>query len=232
MDTNPAEPTEPASLLTMRRTRIRTLAAVSAVGATVALAAPSGAAADGCTPPGYAIEAKSSASVVVRKRYTERVYGCLRSHGRLIRLHGAIGGYAAAGRYVAYLESFSDPAGAQRFSLVVVNVATRNTRRAAPAYVPQPPTPAARDGETAATITDTALTRKGSVAWIACRPRDPNGGRCGGGTPSRPVQVWRADRRGRELLDSSDAIRTRSLRRHGRRISWRHDGATRHATLR
>jgi hypothetical protein len=208
-------------------------AAALALVATLAGGPAADAGSTACKPRGYVVEAESRDAIVIRRRHGSRVYGCLLSRGRLVRLNDAFGPYALAGRYVAYFAVPNDDPATGPYNLLTVrNLANGNIRRVVAAYVPQPETSAGRDGETPAAITDIVLKRNSSVAWISCRPPDPNSSDCFPRDPDTPFQVWRADRRGRKLLDSSETIRLRSLRREGHRISWRRGDEVRTATLR
>jgi hypothetical protein len=64
----------------------------------------------------------------------------------------------------------------------------------------------------------------GAVAWTARAGSVISG-------QAREIEVNRADRRGRSLLDSGKGIQTQSLRLRGARISWRHGAQTRSAVL-
>jgi hypothetical protein len=64
----------------------------------------------------------------------------------------------------------------------------------------------------------------GAVAWIAT-----------GGSiirQGRETELDRIDSRGEATLDTGSGIETSSLRLRGSRLSWRHSGASRSATLR
>ncbi len=65
--------------------------------------------------------------------------------------------------------------------------------------------------------TGLVLTAHGSVAWIAGN--------------ADTAEVWRVDRNGRRRLSEGAGIERRSLRRCGRPVEWREDGALRRATL-
>jgi hypothetical protein len=63
----------------------------------------------------------------------------------------------------------------------------------------------------------------GSVAWIATEQSL--------GNRSRLLQVFKDDRRGLKLLDSGLQVLPSSLRLHGSKLTWRHEGELRSATL-
>jgi hypothetical protein len=191
------------------------------------LAGGAGAGGGPCAVPrGYFVLKKTHrAVVIVRERGTQRVYGCLFKVDRRFRLADFSPRYPLAGRYVAYREVSEDSVAGTHYDVFVRNLRTGRASRVHPAFTDQ----TEDDGTINSTITDIVLKRNGSVAWISCPTRDPNAEFC---FRNGPFQVWRLDRRGAKKLDSSAKVRRDSLRREGSRISWRHGGATRHATLR
>jgi hypothetical protein len=144
---------------------------------------------------------------------------------RRVRLADFSPRYPLAGRYVAYREVSEDPVAGTHYDVFVTNLRSGRARRVHPAFTNQ----TADDGTVNSTITDIVLKRNGSVAWISCPTRDGNAEFC---FRDGPFQVWRLDRRGAKKLDSSAKVRRDSLRRTDSRISWRHGGAMRRASLR
>ncbi len=205
------------------------LAVVVVTSSPGAVATPAASAKSTCLPRGYVVEKRTQTTVVVRRRSTGRVYGCLPSRGRLVRLPGAAGPYAAAGRYVAYEQSTSDPAGLTQRFLAVRSLINGRLRRGPAIYALDPNDPSDSDYENAAQITDVTLKRNGSIAWISCLVFEQ---RCTPRDPMAPYQVWRADSGGTKLLESSDAVRLRSLHRDANSLNWRSGERLRRATLR
>ncbi len=69
-----------------------------------------------------------------------------------------------------------------------------------------------------------AMTDSGSVAWIATASSISRHG-------GMRVEVHADDRRGPRLLDSGAGIVPQSLTLRGSKLTWKHSGATRSATL-
>lgn len=181
-----------------------------------------------CHPTVGARVIKKTREAVVIQRRDGRVYGCYFRSGRFTRVPADVPGYTLAGPYVAYsLQSF-DPDGTEFLLLIVRDLRTGRDHHSPAIYTaPQYP-----DGEGPGAISDITLKRNGSVAWISCLASDPNRTRCYPPDPQAPYEVWRADRRGRKLLERSSTIRLHSLSRKASTITWRSDGMTRSAALR
>jgi hypothetical protein len=73
------------------------------------------------------------------------------------------------------------------------------------------------------TVNSIALRSDDAVAWIG------TGSSIVGG--HKLIEVHKADRTGAKLLDSGAAIDSMSLRLHGSKLTWKHGGAIRSATL-
>ena len=157
-------------------------------------------------------------------------YGCLFSRGRRVLLTDAESNYTLAGRYVAYKQVSSDPDGTIYYLFTVFDIRKGRWHTLSDVYERRPLDSPTRDGEDEGIVTDVALRKNGSVAWIACSPGIPDDSRCDGDADT-PTEVWRTDHRGTKLLDASTSIRRRSLERDGSRITWRHGGEKRSATL-
>jgi hypothetical protein len=216
------------------KSTILALAATAAVAAPASMANPAtirAASSSSCHKPrGYVVQAKSHEAVVFRRRSGLRAYGCLYRRGKLVLLSDAVGNYRLAGRYVAYLLHSSDTEGT--FTRVMVRDLRSGGFRHIEAAYSQLPESRPDDGEADAKVTDLTLKRDGAVAWISCPPSDPGANHCYASDPEAPYEVWRADSRGRKLLDASDAVGLRSLHREGARITWLRGGEMRSATLR
>lgn len=178
-------------------------------------------------PHGYHVVTRSPRAVVFRNWHS---YGCLRSRGVLVRLPYAHGNFKLAGRYVAYYLTASDETSQEYNFVVVHDLLTARRIHLGPAYTH--PTDA-RDGsgENPAWITDMTLKHNGSVAWISCSP-NVRETRCGGASADYPYEVWRMDRRRPHLLDASETIHPRSLKRTRSTLTWRDGDQTRTARLR
>jgi hypothetical protein len=169
----------------------------------------------------------SGAKLVVKNReavvFTKRgfVYGCLSSVGTVRRLPDEGGGIHVSGteapqlsgRYVAFA-TFGSAIGDEFDRLYVYDLRLGRTRLV--------------EGSTA--ITDIALKRNGSVAWIEASTVDP-----GGDQPVWDVRRWSAvDRQGAVLLDRGADIGRGSLVLSEDRltVSWtRNNGPVRSAPL-
>jgi hypothetical protein len=179
-------------------------------------------------PRGYTVEVKSRYAVVY---LGENAYGCLFNRGRRVLLYDAIDNFTLAGRYVAYRQDSYDPDGTVYYLFTVFDLRRERWHTISAAYADLPLTSASQDAEAEGVITDVALKKNGSVAWISCAPQFPDDSQCRKGDEETPPEVWRTDHRGTKLLDASTAIRLRSLKRTGSRITWRHGGKERTATL-
>ena len=156
---------------------------------------------------------------------TRRWYACLYRTGRRVALGevGPAGMFSdrispvrLAGRYVATAEEYTAATGDALGAVVQV----RDLRtRALVSRFQSPGDPNTYD------VTDLELRANGSVAWIA---------RIVQGTPATTtyeVRTFSAGESQSVVVDSGDAIDTRSLAVSGRTLYWTHGGAPRSTTL-
>jgi hypothetical protein len=153
------------------------------------------------------------------------VFGCARGTHRSYRLGGSgssvregrVGPVALAGLDASYgLAHFGVDAGSSQ--VLVRRLSDGRRLRSLPAVTrPQRP-------ESYSAVDSVVVKADGSVAWIATA-RSILGG-------SPDIEVHRADRRGRALLDAGPRIDAGSLRLRGSWLRWRDGGVTRSATLR
>ena len=186
-----------------------------------------------CTKPrGYVVKTKTREAVIFTNRHGYKAYGCLYRQGDLVRLSGAVGQYRLAGRYAAYFLRYAEVGDITQYRVMVRDLRTGGFRHIEAAYSDLPEQ-RPDDGYTAARVTNLTLKRNGSVAWLSCFPRDADvSHHCRAPQPDLEWEAWRADTRGRKLLDASDEVRVRSLRREGSTLTWLHGSETRTATLR
>jgi hypothetical protein len=152
------------------------------------------------------------------------VYGCLNPSGTPYKLGSATlcigtthaGPFALAGNDVAY---GADTCGVDTSStqVVVRSLSSGRTVRTAPAT-------SAPLVEQEGGLHSLVVKTDGAVAWIAIEQSL--------GNHQRVLQVFRDDRRGVKLLDSGLEVAPTSLKLHGSRLTWRHAGQLRSATLR
>jgi hypothetical protein len=206
-----------------------TLAAAVALAVMAAAPAPGAKHTRHClTPRGYEVAERSREAVVLVRKRDGRAYGCLFAVGRHYGVSNAAN-YTLAGRYVAYDSESFGPDGTESLYVAVRNLRNGHFAHAAPIYKDD----AFEEAEAPGAITDLVLKRNGSVAWISCFANNAHRRPCfPSPDPDLPYQVWRADTRGRKMLDASDGVARRSLRRDGSTLSWRHGAETRTATLR
>ena len=181
-------------------------------------------------PRGYVVKEKTRAAVVFTNRNGYRAYGCLYRRGELVRLSGAVGSYTLAGKYVAYFLRFYELESGPVYRVMVRDLRTGGFRHIEAAYSDLPQQAGPDDGYVASKIRGLVLKRNGSVAWLSCFAK-PSGG-CPAPAEDVEWEAWRADTRGRKLLDASADVRLRSLRLEGSSLTWRHGTHTRTATLR
>jgi hypothetical protein len=186
-----------------------------------------------CTKPrGYVVKTKTREAVIFTNRHGYKAYGCLYRQGDLVRLSGAVGQYRLAGRYAAYFLRYAEVGDITQYRVMVRDLRTGGFRHIEAAYSDLPEQ-RPDDGYTAARVTNLTLKRNGSVAWLSCFPWDADvSHHCRAPQPDLEWEAWRADTRGRKLLDASDEVRVRSLRRDRSTLTWRHGDETRTATLR
>jgi hypothetical protein len=203
------------------------IAAALAVGSGTGAGAASRAT---CTKPrGYVVKTKTREAVVFTNRDGYRAYGCLYARAVLVRLAGAVSHHRLAGPYVAYFMRFEE-VGQSYYRVAVRDLRTGDFRHIEAARSDLPERGGADDGESAARVKGLTLKRNGSVAWISCF--ESRAGSCAAPASDLEWQVWRADARGRRLLDASEDVRLRSLQRAGSTLTWRHGDETRTARLR
>jgi hypothetical protein len=153
--------------------RVAGVLAVTTLAMLALPAAFAGAAANRCARyvSKYPVAAASGTSVVFETR-DELAYGCLYAEGRLRRLPGPDGygvyipqSYALAGRYVAYGLVDEEPAG----SIYTATVYVVDLRTGKATVKNQDAYPVATDpaAEFSFDVRSIALTRKGTVAWLA-----------------------------------------------------------------
>lgn len=213
--------------------RIAGAAVVAAAAATPgAIVATSGAAASrSCGPVSAATLVHSS----VARIYTPdrvhspappgllfpRVYGCLFGSSRVVSLGG--GGRqqvvlpTLAGHFAGYgLRQMGVDTGSTTVRVVALRSGATVVNAAVTSPVTRP--------ESSTVLDALVLNAHGHVAWIGSK------GSIVGRGPTA-FEVHRIERSGAALLDSGTKIDPGSLRRHGRRISWRDAGKTRAAML-
>jgi hypothetical protein len=193
-------------------------------------AAPAEASHRGCAiPRGSTVEARTKYAVVYYDS-RNRDWGCLFSVGRRAQLYDVDGKVTLAGRYVAYPQTSYDPDGTVYYLITVFDLRKRRWHTLSSAYVAV--SDGNRDGEDSAVVTDVALKKNGSVAWISCFPifGTPDQHDCFR-DPDIPPEVWRTDRRGTKRLDAAANVGLHSLKRRGSTITWRRGSETRHAQL-
>jgi hypothetical protein len=178
--------------------------------------------------PHSRVLARTPDAVVIERRPSGRVFGCFRHANRFIRLPDDGLLYTLAGPYVAYNLEYFDATDAYTYVFVQDLRRDRSSYR----HVGATYTDATiAYGEARGAVTDFALKRDGSVAWISCIASDANQTRCYSPGPDAPYEVWRMDRRGHKLLDKSADIELRSLDLHGSTLTWSRAGATQSASL-
>jgi hypothetical protein len=175
------------------------------------------------------VKTKTREAVVFTNRNGYKAYACLYRRGELVRLSGAVGPYRLAGNYVAYFLSFYEIESGPIYRVMVRDLRTGRFRHVEAAYSDLPAPEDDDYGESAAKIKGLVLKRNGSVAWLSCFTDEP--GRCRGPAEYVEWEAWRADTRGRKLLDASADVRLRSLRLEGSTLTWRHGTEARTATL-
>lgn len=153
------------------------------------------------------------------------VYGCSRRTGKRSRLGrsmlciGAqkVGPVAVAGDDAAYgLESCGVDTG---FTQVLVKRLTDGKELRADASIT-----GQLGVESYESVGSLVVKGDGSVAWIAS-------GRSIVGRGPNPVEVHKHDTHGPALLDSGPSIAQAALRLRGSKLTWKHGGAVRSATL-
>jgi hypothetical protein len=125
--------------------------------------------------------------------------------------------FRLAGHDVAFVANDDGP-GRSPATVIVIDLRARETISAHPAT--------GRDSRPNRSdqVTSLVVRHDGAVAWIAfTRVRSAGSG-------EREVDAARARRQARRL-DSGGGIASRSLRLHGRQLSWRHNGHRRGARL-
>jgi hypothetical protein len=125
--------------------------------------------------------------------------------------------FRLAGHDVAFVVNHDGP-GRSPATVKVIDLQARKTISAHPATADDS-RPDRSDEVTSLVVRD-----DGAVAWIAVTRVGP------AGSAEREVDAARAHRHARRL-DSGGGIARRSLRLHGRTLSWRHNGRRRSARL-
>jgi hypothetical protein len=223
----------------MKRQPRTRLLMTCALGAALALSfsnLPAGAAKDHriCGPKRAETLAKSSRARIFRRRgspsdsYRRTTLGCLFSRrGDAIPLDEpansnlALPPFALKGRYVAYNNHITDDIPSS-YAVVVMSLRSGGFKHIT----------AALADHRAASATDLALKRDGSVAWIACPEGIPTQTCDPEQIAEVGFQVWKNDRAGVRQLDRGMEIDPKSLRRRGSHISWLNGGVRRTAKLR
>ena len=173
-------------------------------------------------PRGYTQVAVSGEARVFERG--ESAYGCHVSRDRVVGLGIAGFDYWLSGKFVLRWWIFCCEASeGPEYTIATSDLRTGDFGRVLAAW-----DPVDESGE--ALVTSAVLARNGSFAWIACRP-DNADEHCIGSLDAG-YRLWRVDRRGTHLLDETEGgPPLRSLRRDGRRITWRHGAERRSATL-
>lgn len=170
--------------------------------------------------------ARTLAQVLAARVYEAQgqVYGCARGSTRRYQLGSAtnclrsarVRPVALAGSVAAYgLERCGVDTGSA--AVLVKRLSTGRQLRSLPATSGRPAP------ESYQQVASLVVRADGAVAWI------------GAGSSiirhSQTIEVHRADGRGTAELDAGPGIGPTSLRLHGRKLTWRHGGAMRTATL-
>ena len=182
-----------------------------------------------CRPTG-AKAVTANRHVVVYKRRGE-VYGCHRRSRRVTKLtppsrvpdYYTLGTWRLAGTMVAYVATRHIYSGSQSRNgplkhqeVVVRDLRTRTVSRHLAGAEEALASWFDGDG-----VRDLAITRRGTLAWIIRNPE----------AQPRTLQLYLADRRGRQLLDAGDGIDTRSLRLDDTLVRWSHGSEPRSAPV-
>jgi hypothetical protein len=149
-----------------------------------------------------------------------RVYGCTFSSSRIVSLGGGARQYVElptlSGRFAGYaLRQMGVDTGVTRVRVVDLRGGGVIDDTAATTQVTRP--------ESFTNVTALVLNPRGHIAWI--------GSKSSIGMPQATYEVHKIDAPAAALLDSGPQIDSKSLRRHGRQISWLRAGARRTATL-
>jgi hypothetical protein len=176
-----------------------------------------------CVPTGAQIVVSRDHSAVFA---TEDAFAACTGTSRPVRLGGRlptpglfrrVSTFRLAGHDVAFVVNRDGP-GRSPATVRVIDLRARKTISARPAT--------GRDSrpDRSDEVTSLVVRRDGAVAWIAVA-------RVGSaGSGEREVDAARSHGKARRL-DSGGGIARRSLRLHGRQLSWRHDGHRRSARL-
>jgi hypothetical protein len=153
-----------------------------------------------------------------------RLYGCLYSTGRIVKLtqgggiDPTLGEVALAGRYIGFEIESAGPDDGPYADLFVQDLRTGRIKRATNSVDPS-------SGFFYGDVRKLVLTRKGAIAWIV-RPYSNRGNF----KPLPLLQVQKLDRNGPRLLDAGTGIKAKSLKLTRPRVTWRH-GNTRHSVM-
>jgi hypothetical protein len=205
-----------------RRFRIPVVVLLAVIAGALPLAAASSqGSASRCGP----VAGRTIAADAVARVYTvgDAVYGCASGGAKSYKL-GQLGSCIAssrvsavkvAGRLAAYgLERCGVDTG---FTEVVVRRLTNGAQlRSLPATSPP-------GAESFQSVDSLVLKADGAVAWIGIGSSIVGHGRV--------IEVRKADRSGKALLDSGSSVDPRSLRLHRSVLTWKHASSTRSATL-
>lgn len=211
-------------VLDMPRHRVVVLAGVALAISFGAVALQTGAGANPRVPCGPAA-AHTLASSSQARVYSARraAFGCAAGAGKAFRLGvtstciGAdlVGPVVVAGELAAYA---SKRCGVDTgFTQVLVRNLRSGKRLSASVAVASP------GPESFASVDSLVARSDGAAAWIAEASSL--------GTRQKNVELHRVDAHGQSLLDSGTTISPRSLRLHGRTLTWLHAGQTRSSTL-
>jgi hypothetical protein len=154
----------------------------------------------------------------------DRLFGCLYSTGRVVRLTQGggidprLGEVALAGRFVGFEIESDGPDDGPYADLFVQNLRTGRLKRATNSVNPS-------SGFFYADVRKLAMTRKGAIAWVV-RPYSNRGNF----KPLPLLQVQKLDRNGPRLLDAGTGIKTSSFKLTRHHITWRH-GKTPHSAI-
>jgi hypothetical protein len=198
------------------------IAVALSVGGPAAWSRPVHLASAACSPAGSLTLERSRASRVYS--LGGKAYACLYSSGESYKLGSATlcigavraGPFALAGGDVAY-GATSCGIDFSTTEVIVRSLVSSRTLRKAPATNMSL-------GEQEGGLQSLVLKADGSDAWIATEQSL--------GNKQRLLQLFRDDKSGLKLLDSGLGVPPSSLRLHGSQLTWRHDGTSRHATLR
>jgi hypothetical protein len=149
-----------------------------------------------------------------------RVYGCTFGSSRIVSLGGGVRQYVElptlSGRFAGYaLRQMGVDTGFTRVRVVDLRSGAVIHDTAATTQVTRP--------ESFTNVTVLVVNPRGHVAWI--------GSKSSIGMPQATYEVHKIDASATALLDSGPQIDSKSLRLHGRQISWLRAGARRTATL-